>query len=1060
MKKRGKKLKLKVGDLSKKLSPLPIEAQVKAVKERKKQMGPKDMKAGIDVEVNELEIYIDKPEPKKQETEIIDYEMVEEVMRKYNLNEAQRYKPRKRKLQHEKKFKIKRTHSIKVRKSQPLNKFRICTMDCEAVTFNQETKEFGGSESIDMVGFYDGENYYQFTKGIELLDYIWDNMDKYNKCYIYAHNFSGYDIYAFLDDLRTLYVKNYSVIEINGRFVEFSLFKTVRGKRYIVTFRDSYRLMPDKLDNLGKAFGYPKTEQPPFDHNIYALPIIGGENYYNKMYNLVTKYNKNDCVILYNIIYDFFSLVYGYYKSIPLTIPALAFKVWKKKNKVKVCSDITNSYEFDDYIRRSYSGGRTEVFKMFVDNDKYCYVDVNSLYPYIMEKHEYPIGKGIFEDNKERVRNYYDKDIPGFYKVKWVSPSDLHIPILWQKVGGKLTFPLNKSKQNKGDGCYALPELKLAEREGYQLTFEDCVIFPKTNNMFRDYVNDYKNMKFEGGAKKVIAKLFSNCFSSDTEAWTTEGWKKWDELKQGMQCLTVNPKTKRLEYYPIRHVFLQDYEGDMCHFKNENIDMLVTPNHRVRYLINKKGKGLVEEQCYADEVPPVFKLRAAGKFDGCSIYKEDFVKLLGWIITEGHYYREGGIKITQSSHYNYEYINEIKRCLDNLKIPYKEYIRGDYDNTNYVTHDFYIGVKHAKLIKKIIPDKNIQLEWLTTWSQHHLQLLFWTMMKGDGSFRKQKGKANYVSKNMKELEMFQVLATKIGIKARLYYSKEYKSGVINLKLNRGEYANVSKVYGKSSNIYDKQVPYKGKVWCVSLDDREFLVRRNNKTFFSLQSLYGKFGQKTAVMSCVNLDTTEVCDLLNQGFVVDEVDPNLGLYNIEVERFKYDIVVSWSSYITALARVYMWEGMKRCNFDIAYMDTDSFVINKEYVDRLWLDPKLYGAFKREYEIKRAMFISPKFYLLDAYDNAKQKDVVILKVKGLHDVITKGIAAKGYDYAVDFILDHAKNEKKINVSSIVQFKMSRRLKDKPRSGSSRLMVKRISLNYDKRKVCPDGVETEPW
>jgi hypothetical protein len=150
----------------------------------------------------------------------------------------------------------------------------------------------------------------------------------------------------------------------------------------------------------------------------------------------------------------------------------------------------------------------------------------------------------------------------------------------------------------------------------------------------------------------------------------------------------------------------------------------------------------------------------------------------------------------------------------------------------------------------------------------------------------------------------------------------------------------------------------------------------------------------------------------------------------------------------------------CVKNVLVHNTDSFVVKKEYADQLWIDPKLYGAFKREYEVHKGMFVSPKFYLLSVYDNEKKKDKVVLKIKGIHESVTRAVAEKGYEYAEEFILDYAKNEKQINVSSIVQFKQSRKLKDKPRSGSGRMMIKTISLNYDKRRIMPDGINTEPW
>ena len=56
-----------------------------------------------------------------------------------------------------------------------------------------------------------------------------------------------------------------------------------------------------------------------------------------------------------------------------------------------------------------------------------------------------------------------------------------------------------------------------------------------------------------------------------------------------------------------------------------------------------------------------------------------------------------------------------------------------------------------------------------------------------------------------------------------------------MKDNRGDYRlNISDYTGTSFDVEDKikEVPYKGTVWCLSVPQTNFMVRRNGKAFIS------------------------------------------------------------------------------------------------------------------------------------------------------------------------------------------------------------------------------------
>lgn len=84
------------------------------------------------------------------------------------------------------------------------------------------------------------------------------------------------------------------------------------------------------------------------------------------------------------------------------------------------------------------------------------------------------------------------------------------------------------------------------------------------------------------------------CYDEETEVLTDDGFKKYYEImnyeinkdgkysvtiKNGIKIACFNANNENLEYYDPISASLYDYNGSMYHFKNNKIDICVTPNH-------------------------------------------------------------------------------------------------------------------------------------------------------------------------------------------------------------------------------------------------------------------------------------------------------------------------------------------------------------------------------------------------------------------------------------------------------------------------------------------------
>ena len=112
--------------------------------------------------------------------------------------------------------------------------------------------------------------------------------------------------------------------------------------------------------------------------------------------------------------------------------------------------------------RNAVKGQRTEVFKMHtkvtdVDSQVIRYLDVNSLYPYVMSKTKFPIGHPTIRrghasciDLMNELKRC-DEDFIGVCMVRVLAPRELMIPYLPHKCDGKLMFLLCKKCSSRNN---------------------------------------------------------------------------------------------------------------------------------------------------------------------------------------------------------------------------------------------------------------------------------------------------------------------------------------------------------------------------------------------------------------------------------------------------------------------------------------------------------------------------------------------------------------------------------------------------------------------------------
>lgn len=351
-----------------------------------------------------------------------------------------------------------------------------------------ETRGFTGDLVIG--GLYDGREYYTFTEWSNFVELLHSHIP--DKTQIYAHNGGKFDhrhLLAYIDKRDDIKISHF--LNINGSIV-FTM--TVRGKRFYL--RDSFLHLSRSLKKLCQSFDV-KHSKKDFDVEKWI------KNNYPITDELKT-YLYYDCVSLYELLEKYFSIV-GEPK---LTIASTAFDICCKSTYQGVeLEKLTRNFlttDEEDFIRDSYRGGRTEVFKRYT-NDSLFHYDVNSLYPYVMRNRDYPYGKHRKIIGNDKCKQAIDSGYLGVIKCHINAP-DIQYPYLCVHHDDKLLFPC-------GNWCGNITsiEYQKALKLGYKIDIIEGIFYAKKGMLFKNFVDKFYEIKCNStGAKRETAKLILN----------------------------------------------------------------------------------------------------------------------------------------------------------------------------------------------------------------------------------------------------------------------------------------------------------------------------------------------------------------------------------------------------------------------------------------------------------------------------------------------------------------------------------------------------------------------
>lgn len=461
--------------------------------------------------------------------------------------------------------------------------------------------------------------------------------------------------------------------------------------------------------------------------------------------------------------------------------------------------------------------------------------------------------KKYHEDYDKIIKIYEDEqhELYPLWKKRRKQAKTINFGIVYEQSAHKLAESLST------------PEEKVEDSEGQQFLDEYFTTFPKIKK-FMD--KQHKFMEKHGycvslfGRRRRCPKVYSDnfseylealrqCVDEETEALTTDGWRRYDQLYNGQLILTKNCNTGILEWQSIENINIYpDYQGDLYSFEGKTFSALTNGKHR--WLCNhdskpgSKAEFLTTEELYNSKI--VRPIHRTGEYNGNrkKVLDDDLVYLLGIILTDGHlrYYRDKTkprygkpwyALITQSKEKN---IPLIQSAIDKL------------DNRFTYIHKVY-GKKHvwkfnkdfADYLDTIIPNKKLNMSLIHSLTKSQIRLLLDGMILGDGC----KHGTRILTSSIEQANLIQVLVVMAGYYSNILINDNRGIHISN-KIKRGKIITKNISYlvtiGESKyfhhrstrgiNHIKKLSNQKQLIWCPTVKNGTWVCRRKGKTYIT------------------------------------------------------------------------------------------------------------------------------------------------------------------------------------------------------------------------------------
>lgn len=299
------------------------------------------------------------------------------------------------------------------------------------------------------------------------------------------------------------------------------------------------------------------------------------------------------------------------------------------------------------------------------------------------------------------------------------------------------------------------------------------------------------------GARRLIITE-GECFTPDSQVLTPEGWVSFQDYS-GQQVMQVNQDGSG-EFVNSLAVVDKEWEGNLVEYSSGSYYSLTTPEHNMVRL-DKEGllfKAKAEEKNKKHyNVPRTLKPSTKGMYNNLDLRLKVMVSADFSIRESGDVY--GSFKKER----------KIQRARDLLNISGIRY--SSKEEAREGCWNIYIHRGHGKDFSK-------DLLWEDIRKEEDCFVLLDELLNWDGNLVPNRNQIEYSTNRLHNAEVVQAAAHRCG----------YTSTIISRRNQYGSWFKVSILFGKQTSSTQKgyrEVPYKGRVMCITVPSGMLLVRQ-------------------------------------------------------------------------------------------------------------------------------------------------------------------------------------------------------------------------------------------
>ena len=296
-----------------------------------------------------------------------------------------------------------------------------------------------------------------------------------------------------------------------------------------------------------------------------------------------------------------------------------------------------------------------------------------------------------------------------------------------------------------------------------------------------------------------------NCFSGDTEILTKSGWTAFDVLPDDLEVAQYDTNTGEITFVRPQQVVRQ-WADELLHIHTQQqIDLLVTPEHECLLVNRKSGR---KAKVPAATYPLDHQQIHAGAYVGGAIpFRASQIVLVAALQADGHVREDG---------YGYEFIfakaHKIERLLSALE-------------DEGVSHRIYPQGDQTRIF---VPDRGIPGwwrnkkyfgPWLLNLDKHAFAAMAEEIFFWDSCWTR---RSNYSSNLKQNADWAQILQVLTGKRARI---RHY--GTRNWQVDVAPHS-----YSLTTNCKIDRVPGKTRVYCATVPTGNVVVRRAGRVMIT------------------------------------------------------------------------------------------------------------------------------------------------------------------------------------------------------------------------------------